>query len=902
MNTSFSVALILTAYNNMAGALKSAMAQVEGFSKTIQNIKQQAGGLFSDEWFKNSIEKVKKAQEALEKWRSSGTSDIAEGMAMIAPVEQIVKKAAELEDVLQEIKTNIYETTMPADELNNLMQQVQEKALQLGAATRYSGAEAGQTMLTLIKGGMNLQTVLEGGAEAALYLAQAAKIPPEFSAEAIIKIGNAFKVAGKDMVGVADILSRIDAASTASVPSLLAGMTYVSGTAAQLGLTVKETAAALAVLNNRGMEGSIAGTSLNQMLLRLTPDAKEAAEALKKIGINFQRDFFDATGKAKPLLEIINVLRKHLKGLPENVKMDILREIFGVEGARAAIALIQEGKGSIEDINRQYEKAIPLMERIRMMQETFSAKFENMMGSVENFMSAAGTPFMNAIKVYIDRITDILNVLTDWIKANPQVAKGIAQVLVTLGGFRILTGMGKIFASFFLSPLLSFAKTSLAIGRSLKGFWDAFNYFRQGAGIFRALWGAIAFGNPTLTRIGLLVSRLGNAFITASRFAGQLGLSIIRATAQGLAMFGRWISQGIILAGRFGLILLQLVARGLAIFGQWALRGVMIAGRFGLTLLRLAGQALIAAARMAAAWLIGLGPVGWIILGVTAIIAGAIAAWKTNFLGFRDKVIAVWNWIKRISGAVWGWMKKNWQYLILSMTGPVGWIAVYIIKHWEQVKTFTINTWQTIRESAGKAWDGIRDAAAAAMEWLKSLPGKALEWGRNLISSFAEGIKQRIAAIPEALKGAAKKIKAWLGFSSPTEEGPGRYADRWAPNFIRMYASGLMAGAGQIAAAMNYITRSFTAPLLSPTLAVAAAGAAATVRPILAPAGGAVGPGVFTASERVNFSVTIQNITIEGSGKPDYDARRLAERLGPELERWFEMRAKYKKSRGPRGV
>ncbi|WP_018086478.1 phage tail tape measure protein [Desulfurispora thermophila] len=823
MNTSFSVALILTAYNNMAGALRSAAAQVESLGRTIQNVKQQvSGGLFSDQWFNNAINNVKQAQETMEKWRSSGTADIAEGMAMIAPVEQVVRKASELEDVLQDIRANIYETTMPADQLNNLMQQVQEKALQLGAATRNSGAEAGQTMLTLIKGGMNLQTVLEGGAEAALYLAQAAKIPPEFSAEAIIKIGNAFKVAGKDMVGVADILSRIDAASTASVPSLLAGMTYVSGTAAQLGLTVKETAAALAVLNNRGMEGSIAGTSLNQMLLRLTPASKEAAKALEKIGINFQRDFFDASGKAKPLLDIINVLRKHLQGLPENVKMDILTNIFGVEGARAAIALIQEGEGSIEDINRQYEKAIPLMERIRMMQETFAAKFENMMGSVENFMSAAGTPFMNAIKGYIDRITDILNVLTDWIKANPQVAKGIAQVLVALGGFRILTGMGKIFASFFFSPLLSFAKTSLVVGRSLKGFWDAFNYFRQGAGIFRALWGAIAFGHPTLTRIGLLVSRLGNAFITAGRFAGQLGLSIIRATAQGLATFGRW-----------------------------ALQGITIAGRFGLTLLRLAAQALIAAARMAMAWLIGLGPVGWIILGVTAIIAGAIAAWKTNFLGFRD-------WLIRV--------------------------------------------WQTIRESAGKAWDGIRDAAAAAMEWLSSLPGKALEWGRNLINSFAEGIRQRIAAIPEALKGAAEKIKAWLGFSSPTEEGPGRYADRWAPNFIRMYASGLMAGAGQIAAAMNYITRSFAAPLLSPTLAVAAAGAAATVRPMLTPAGGTVGPGVFNASERVNFSVTIQNITIEGSGKPDYDARRLAERLGPELERWFEMRAKYKKSRGPRGV
>jgi hypothetical protein len=42
---------------------------------------------------------------------------------------------------------------------------------------------------------------------------------------------------------------------------------------------------------------------------------------------------------------------------------------------------------------------------------------------------------------------------------------------------------------------------------------------------------------------------------------------------------------------------------------------------------------------MALGWLIGLGPVGWAILGVPAIVAGAVAAWKTNFGGFRDFVL-----------------------------------------------------------------------------------------------------------------------------------------------------------------------------------------------------------------------------------------------------------------------
>lgn len=196
---------------------------------------------------------------------------------------------------------------------------------------------------------------------------------------------------------------------------------------------------------------------------------------------------------------------------------------------------------------------------------------------------------------------------------------------------------------------------------------------------------------------------------------------------------------------------------GYATFGNLSLLiqrvGPVISGaissvvRFGGRLLWLGAQSLIAAGRMALAWIIALGPVAWIIAGVTVLIVAGIAAWKTNFMGFRDKVTAVWNWIK---------------------------------------------------EHAATAWQGIKDTINNVMDWLKGLPARAIEWGGNLISSFVKGIENKLSIIPDALKKAANTIKKWLGISSPTEEGPLRYNHLWGGNLMKSIAGGMLNNIGLI--------------------------------------------------------------------------------------------------------
>jgi hypothetical protein len=56
--------------------------------------------------------------------------------------------------------------------------------------------------------------------------------------------------------------------------------------------------------------------------------------------------------------------------------------------------------------------------------------------------------------------------------------------------------------------------------------------------------------------------------------------------------------------------------------------------------------------------------VAGIILAITAIIFGAIAAWKNNFLGFKDAIIGIWTSIKTFIMGFFDFLKGAWDILI----------------------------------------------------------------------------------------------------------------------------------------------------------------------------------------------------------------------------------------------
>ncbi len=59
-----------------------------------------------------------------------------------------------------------------------------------------------------------------------------------------------------------------------------------------------------------------------------------------------------------------------------------------------------------------------------------------------------------------------------------------------------------------------------------------------------------------------------------------------------------------------------------------------------------------------------------------------------------------------------------------------------------------------------------------------------------------------LGAVKTAAGNVASAIAGILGFHSPPAEGPAADSDKWAPNFVRMLASGLRAGIPAVNAAL----------------------------------------------------------------------------------------------------
>lgn len=123
---------------------------------------------------------------------------------------------------------------------------------------------------------------------------------------------------------------------------------------------------------------------------------------------------------------------------------------------------------------------------------------------------------------------------------------------------------------------------------------------------------------------------------------------------------------------------------------------------------------------------------------------------------------------------------------------------VYLWNTSEDFRNFWIGLWDKIKETVQTVGNWLKNFFTkdvpgfftGAIDFLKNLPAKALEWGKDLLDNFIGGIKAKIDSLKETLRGAAEKVKSFLGFSEP-KEGPLSNFHTYAPDMMELFASGI---------------------------------------------------------------------------------------------------------------
>ncbi|WP_051542059.1 phage tail tape measure protein [Clostridium lundense] len=742
MDSSLSVALVLSAVNNMGPSLTSAVRQVREVEDSINRLGNASPtGKWDDKFFDDQLSKMKEWKTESEKLKSSGKDQMLKGFVELSAVKQAVDSAADFEKVMKQVELANYDATVPLKIQEEQLKNLSDLSLKLGADTVFSNTDAAKAELNLIKNGMEYKEVLEGGAKAAVYLAQTAEISCDSAADAISQVTNMFQLQGSQMMQTADDINRAANASSAGVQNIMHDLQQTGQTAHNLGINIKDTTLLLGTLHNMGL-GDASGTFLNDLLLRLDAVSPEAEKALYSLGllqgatvqktktgktkiVGGESSIFDESGHVKNAQDLVNKLRQTLYNAhidpkqmfdssgnmlsddeleklfgakKANEVLNQFKKAFGVQGMRAAIALTVSGKGSFEDMTEKAGRAKAIEQQVQEMQSTFSGIVEQIKGSLETLLTSAGTPFMNELKKYGDSIVNVINSISAWVAANPQAAASILKVVAGLAAFNLGAGAVKLLFGNVLGVLSSGGTVFLNLAKYFKGFGESFSFLTKvmGGGKISSFFRAFTFGTKLDgvtkgimslgSKTGGIFKSIGSGALNASKSIGRVGSEFVktggRAVAAGAKMAGVWLKaagtsalSAIRVIGNVGLEFLKTgVKAGIAgakMAGAWlkaagagALSAIKTIISVGAQFLATGAKALIAGAKMALAWVIGLGPIGIIIAVITAIVVAAVLAWKTNFLGFRDKVQEIFGAIGSFIGGIVDGVKNAWNSAI----------------------------------------------------------------------------------------------------------------------------------------------------------------------------------------------------------------------------------------------
>ncbi|MEH7458523.1 phage tail tape measure protein [Bacillus sp. JJ1127] len=374
------------------------------------------------------------------------------------------------------------------------MKKLSALSIDMGEKTKFSSVQAGKGVEELIKAGVGLTDIINGGLEGALNLATAGELELGEAAEIASTALNAFKADHLSVADAANILSGAANASATDVRELRYGLAASSAVAAGAGMSFKDTATTLAVFAQNGLKGSDAGTSLKTMLMRLNPSTKEAYNKMRDLGLityNAQAGFdflvqngitpasrsvgdietaleqyvmktegvtkwndkcdttfrelgtssaflsskfYDQQGHIQSLENISGILHESMKGLTDQQRSMALETLFGSDAVRGATILFKEGASGVNEMWDAMSK-VTAADVAATKMDTLKGRLTLLNSSFSTMKKTIGDALAPVIGVFVaglQKLVDGFNALPGPIQKAIAITGGIVLAITAI--------------------------------------------------------------------------------------------------------------------------------------------------------------------------------------------------------------------------------------------------------------------------------------------------------------------------------------------------------------------------------------------------------------------------------------------------------------------------------------
>lgn len=309
-------------------------------------------------------------------------------------------------------------------------EQMSKNVRQIGVDTKFTATEIAGATKFLAMAGMNIDTINKA-MRPITNLALIGDADVAQIADLATNIMSGYDIRSSSMNTVADILASTIARSNVNVLEMAESFKMAAGYLRLSGVNFSEASAAVGILGNAGMKGTMAGTALRAMSGRFAKPTKEAQDTLDRLGVKFTeyRDIYGKqVEKLRPLADIFEDLNK------SGATLGDMQAIFGKIGGNAAMMFIDN-----------YEELRTLANQNKasngISQELALTKQNTTKGLWAQMTSQFSESFMQAYESMEPQIRGALRDLLDRFKPQ-EFAKGLETIGKTL--LDVFSILGKI--------------------------------------------------------------------------------------------------------------------------------------------------------------------------------------------------------------------------------------------------------------------------------------------------------------------------------------------------------------------------------------------------------------------------------------------------------------------------
>ncbi len=388
--------------------------------------------------YSSSIERAEKRTQAFgEKATRTGVALAAMGGIIVALGAISLRTFGQFEQSMARVGAV---TQASEQELATLT----ETAKEMGRTTVFSARQSASALSFLALAGLSVNEQM-GALPSVLQLAAAGQLDLATSADIVTNVMAGFGLTVEELGRANDVLVTGFTSANTNLVQLGQAFKFAGPIAKAAGITFEETAAALALMGNAGIQASMAGTGLRGAITRLLRPSGEAKRVIAALGLTVT----DAADKMLPLTEIIGQLED--VGLSAGDAMTL----FGQRAGPAMLALVEQGSGALSDLSEQMLVSGGIAERIAEQQlDTLSGSMTLLKSQVEGVTIAIGQGLAPVLRDLARALNPVIEGVTAFAEQQPGLARLVfaaAVAVLALGltlaaiGFilpAIITGVG----------------------------------------------------------------------------------------------------------------------------------------------------------------------------------------------------------------------------------------------------------------------------------------------------------------------------------------------------------------------------------------------------------------------------------------------------------------------------